>query len=369
MASGSNAPFSGEFVDLENVPKLPEGISAEQVFEQNADALRQAAESRHAAGLSQVNADGGFFDAFVDQSKISTITGCQIENLRASLTSNIIEDFEDESIQFNSNWNDWGTTSNLSIETNNPISGTSSLALTADNEDATTEITKKTGFKPDTISLQFKLDNTSTNDSDAALIRLQGNGEFLADINISPFNNRIQIGLTTIFSGYSANQVFKIVLKNIDYSNNTFDLFLNGTDKGQFDFSTNANQFDELRLENDTSGAGITRSLIIDNIKTSTNKFQTTGNITTKNFTFSDTQGNNFSPSKIGLFPEQNLNGQSLSYDLKDSSGSVVETFNQADLNQLIDVSTADTTFQIEANLSGDGSQTPELEFLDVRGV
>jgi len=29
MASGSNAPFSGEFVDLENVPKLPRILKTE----------------------------------------------------------------------------------------------------------------------------------------------------------------------------------------------------------------------------------------------------------------------------------------------------------------------------------------------------
>jgi hypothetical protein len=33
MASGSNAPFSGEFDDLENIPKLPEGVTASEATE------------------------------------------------------------------------------------------------------------------------------------------------------------------------------------------------------------------------------------------------------------------------------------------------------------------------------------------------
>jgi len=33
MASGSNAPFSGEFVDLENVPTLPEGVTPSEATE------------------------------------------------------------------------------------------------------------------------------------------------------------------------------------------------------------------------------------------------------------------------------------------------------------------------------------------------
>jgi len=327
MASGSNAPFSGEFVDLENVPNLPEGISAEQILEQNADAIRQAAEARHAAGLSQVEADGGFFDAFVDSSKISSTNSVQIKDFSGSLatvTSSTTSRSTDND-RFNSSS---GEAHGLEFKTNSSLSG-----------------------------IKVKI---SSNTGNVSRVALTDSNQNLITDKTGSFSNG---DVVTLNADLSSNSSFFVGVKD---GGNSYDV---GRDSNA-SFPVSGTDIDITAGANGFLGGGFSTfsdiSLTIVDITAL--KLASSGTVTEKQFTFTDTQGNSFSPSKVGIFAEQTLNGQSISYDLKDSSGTLVKTFNQSDLNQLQSVNTTDDTFQIEANFTG-GSKTPELEFLDVRGV
>jgi len=363
MASGSTAPFSGEFVDLENVPNLPEGISAEQIFEQNADAIRQAAEARHAAGLSQINADGGFFDAFVDNSKTSSSSSISFSGI-AKLGFNFdIDDFENG---IDSGWS--GDLANLSTTTNTVLQGSQSGLLTSSNNFVGVDYVK-TVDKSD-LFLKLNFNSLAGSGDDLAILLRNGSSTF-ANIRFEDDTKEIKFFNGSSFqnvANFSKGQTLDFEIKT-DFANNQVEIIINGVSKGTFSSSGSLSQWNKVLVESDTRSSGGSRDVVLDALRTSKVSLKTSGKITEKQFTFTDTQGNSFSPSKVGIFPEQTLNGQSITYDLKDSTGTIVKTFNQADLNQLQSVNTTDTTFQVEANFSGNGSQTPELEFLDVRGV
>jgi len=367
MASGSTAPFSGEFVDLENVPKLPEGISAEQIFEQNSDVVRQVAEARHAAGLSQVEADGGFFDAFVDSSKINSLSSVDLKSGSNGFLSllNVInsEDFNDGFSGFLSLDDEWNVT-------NNRIQAFS-------NGDGGAYVKKiySSTVSPTTIKFDFFMGaDGNTESGDGVFFRLQKN-QSTSGIRFS--NDPLLIIMKVFtngdikFGGQKQGNLTKgkeVTFKlELDYANENIDVFKDGSLVGSTGFFTSASGIQSISWQLDTFNVSNTQEFRIDNVKLES--LNSSGTVTEQQFTFTDTQGNSFSPSKVGLFPEQTLNGQSITYDLKDSTGTVVKTFNQSDLNQLQSVNTTDTTFQVEANFSGNGSQTPELEFLDVRGV
>jgi len=368
MASGSTAPFSGDFVDLENVPKLPEGISAEQILEQNSDLVRQAAEARHAAGLSQVEADGGFFDAFVNQNKISNLTDTEVFDNSLKVGDNLLEDFEDGNISLPSPWGSFSDSAS-GIESNNPISGNKSYVLTANDTNPQDSVSRSTEIQPDGFSFELRLSNLKFN-----LVRvvISGDNDRLFRFEFNPNFSDATVNGLSVIDPFQASTSYKISFRSIDYVNETAEVFVDGVKKADVSFVDGGSGIDQIEVRNDAepfSSTGGFRQLFIDNILLGSNRFSTSGSAIEKQFSFTDTQGNSFSPSKVGIFPDQTLNGQSISYDLKDSTGTVVKTFNQSDLNQLQSVNTTDDTFQVEANLSGDGTQTPELEFLDVRGV
>jgi len=78
MASGSTAPFSGEFVDLENVPSL--GMTDDQ--RQSLNELFQAtARNQFENNLAQLNYDGGLFTIYRDQLKIASSSNVNISTL------------------------------------------------------------------------------------------------------------------------------------------------------------------------------------------------------------------------------------------------------------------------------------------------
>jgi len=430
MASGSTAPFSGDFSELENVPNLPEGISAEQIFEQNADAIRQAAEARHAAGLSQVNADGGFFDAFVNSSNVASRSKIKfLVSNAGGIKLGFLGGFDISLANFNQSisaqdssptalaFNNDGTKLYEAGESNGTIyestlSTPFDISTASFNQSISSQDKSPTGlaFSNDgtklfeigrfgieiyesTLSTPFDISTASFSQSigsrDTSPEGLEFNDDGtrmyeIADSQIFQFN------LSTPFNLGSANFSQSINTQDsssrgLAFNNDGTKLFEIGESGDKvyesdlstpFDIST-AN-FSQSKNTKSSSPKGLafnTNGTKLYEISSFINEFDvnsglaSSGTVTEKQFTFTDTEGNSFSPSKVGIFPEQNLNGQSISYDLKDSSGTVVRTFNQSDLNQLQSVNTTDDTFQVEVNFSGNGSQTPELEFLDVRGV
>lgn len=348
------------------------------VFDAISEVMESSAEARHKAGLSQVNADGGFFDAFVNQNKISNLNGAELSNNTVQLNSNIISTFESNR-ELGSPWSDWqdiDPEENLRLNTSNPISGTGSLEYVSGGQyqgDKTIVANRGSDIKPDTIKFKVELLALAPQDFSSFSIGFDDlAGERLGSIEFNDSQNLIEFRGdnfgTTIKNGFTDNKVYEFEIRNIDFANNTADILLNGSNKTGVSFQNQPVGFETISITNDTFDTGNNRSALFDDFIAGENRFSTPGTVTEQQFTFTDTQGNIFSPSKVGVFTEENLNGQSITYDLKDSTGTVVNTFNQGELNQLKSVNTTDTTFQIVANFSGNGTATPKLEFLDVRG-
>jgi hypothetical protein len=374
MASGSTAPFSGEFVDLENVPKLPEGISAEQIFEQNADAIRQTAEARHAAGLAQVNADGGFFDIYADKTKVSSSSNVSFTtgaNGKASLVSGVAlqDGLEDGSSELN-----FESNSNISIDTNGEINGSNSLRINSSNQVVIQNNDLSGQLDSDGQKFRFKtkIDNQGSNSSDNVTFQLQdSSGNAITNIRFFPGGNIEELESSTVLkNSWSANTIYEFVI-TYDFTNQSYDITLNGTTTSGIAFPVSSSNIDGLKLVNLTDNAGITRNAFLDDYTFTGDGTASNGTVTQKQFTFTDSTGTAFTPSKVGIFADVDTSGsgESVSFELVNSSGTTVKTFQESDLNQLISVSVSNNTFSVEANLTGNGSSTPEVNFLDVRGV
>lgn len=337
------------------------------VFDAISEVMESSAEARHKAGLSQVNADGGFFDAFVNQNKISNLTDTEVSDNSLKVGDNLLEDFEDGNISLPSPWGSFSDSAS-GIESNNPISGNKSYVLTANDTNPQDSVSRSTEIQPDGFSFELRLSNLKFN-----LVRvvISGDNDRLFRFEFSPNFSDATVNGLSVIDPFQASTSYKISFRSIDYVNETAEVFVDGVKKGDVSFVDGGSGIDQIEVRNDAepfSSTGGFRQLFIDNILLDSNRFSTSGSATQEKFTFTDSQRNSFSPSKVGIFTESNLNGQSITYDLLDSTGTVVKTFNQADLNQLKSVSTTDTTFQVEANLSSDGTATPEIDFLDVRG-
>jgi len=102
MASGSNAPFSGEFTDLENVPTL--GLTDDQRQSLN-DLFQATANNQFESNLAQLNYDGGFFTIYRNLNKIKSKTNVNIETLAGGIKGQSVlalkGNFDLQSVTFN----------------------------------------------------------------------------------------------------------------------------------------------------------------------------------------------------------------------------------------------------------------------------
>lgn len=360
MASGSNAPFSGEHNDLENVVDSQhhkKGMTDAEM-ETRLEMINDISESKFAAGLNIDSFEGLQFDSFVDESKISSSSNIRVKtgtNGFLELSGEFdVDDFEDG---VDSGWS--GDTGNLSAQTNFVLNGSQSGNFSSGNQDieiAFTGINKSKDFQ-----INLRADNQTGDGSDTIAIRLNtfsiGAIEFYGNGDINFYN-----GSYNNIGSWEANKTYKLRFK-LDYSNNKAEIIINGESKGIFDFKSSVSKLADITVANRTDFSGESVNLYLDNIGTEIINLSTSGSIvsTTKNLSYT--------PSAVQVQQKADIpSSGDIEFIAKDSSGNT-KRITQSDLGSDVPLSFADGNVSIKIEETGDGTDTPTLKEYGVEWV
>jgi hypothetical protein len=182
---------------------------------------------------------------------------------------NIIDDFEDGDIVTKStDWDGWnGDTGDLTAQQNTVISGQYSgkfeVAGTVSriNTDRGSNITSN-------LRLTIQIGSDTSNSDDLVQIQLHTTG-FGSDIGNLTFNGNggnVDWEGTEVLSSWSAGTEYTLFF-DWDFDNDQFDLDVNGTNEGTFNFRNSASGFGNIRPINDTLNSGETRAIYLDDIE------------------------------------------------------------------------------------------------------
>ncbi len=350
--------FSGDFNDLSNVPELPEGVSLNEYRTWQNQVVSAIAKNQFEVGLTELGYPDGFFDVFVDESKISSKTDVIANtgtngNVQLDPGISLLDDFEDG---LEANWS-----GDIQTTTQQVLEGTQSGKL-------------KATFKFYIASGTYDLDSTKRNGTFTMKLRIKdqtGVKEdstfvqgFDADFN-QPFkvdfvhNGNITVNGTDTGTNWSTNTTYDLKVVQ-DFDNTEVEVFLDGTSLGVYTFNdTNASPITDILVEQDSFEHAGTTTCFIDDLRFDE------GLATNGSFT-STVQNLGYSASKVTLTADYTLNGQSISAELRTGSGSTIENISESELGDTISISTTATDYNIKWNLDGDGNDTPVLNSYEV---
>jgi len=340
MASGSTAPFSGEFSELENVPTL--GMTDDQ--RQSLNELFQAtARNQFDNNLTELNYDGGLLTIYRNLSKIKSSSDVNISTLSgvgskgtvelgSKLSGNVVN-IDDGSIQFTESGSN---KKGLVINPNSDLAGVKVTALSKVsggtraqiiNFDNNTVVAEKTNLNVsggDTIKFSVGL-SQGTNYG----IVLGGSG---SSITHSRINDN---------AGHDGD------LSTVSSSHTNFDI------KDAVDMAFNSTSFSGSLGDSD-NWADLEAL-----------KFGSSGSITSvsKDLSLQENAGFTSPPSSAVVSQSADVpTNTSLTYTLRDGNGNTV-TVTQSDVDTVIDTSNfTSTTVELEINLSQsrtNNDQTP----------
>lgn len=354
MASGSNAPFSGDHNDLDNVPELPESVTLSEYRSEVNRSISNDARQNFELGLIKLDYPDGFYDIFVDKSKISSRSGISVisgTNGKIQISKNYnVDDFENG---VDSGWTGTGT-SNLTAQSQTIISGSQTGEFTESN--STSEI--RFPVSGEVIEAKVRADNQSSNSSDFMSFNVDYSIGLLeiTFIDGGPIEvYQSQAGKTlTAQQSWNIDTTFQIKIIN-DFTVPEAEVIINGNSVGTFDLGT-ANSIDFLDIRNTTTNSGIKRNMFLDDIGVDPS-FGSSGKFTS---TINDLgyEATEWTPTA-----DFQLNGQSIDYiELQDGNGNKIKRV--TDLSRLgdsISISTTATSYRQEIKLSGDGTDTPVI--------
>lgn len=358
MASGSNAPFSGEFNDLENLPELPEGVSRNEI-DQIRQFINDSAGFMERLDLEQslnaFNYDDGFIDIFFNKNKITSSSQVSIttgSNGSVKISRGGISGFENGTDPFN-----FGGT----IDSNSEINGTNSMKFQSSGTQ-----NEFTGDLPQPISTQqtvkalVKIDNKPGSPSfDEIYVRiLDSSGNEITRVGFD-FDGDINIANEDALGTWNAGEIFTVEF-DLNPSNNSATARVVGV--GESTESHTFSQMKSWKFRNDASDSGATVNLFVDDL--STGQLFSTGTVT---HTRKDL---GFTPSSLVASPEfdASASNESVNMIVSDNSGNSV-TLKQSDFDNEQSVDFEDGNLQIKMKLSGGGTSTPKLEKTMLLGV
>jgi hypothetical protein len=369
MASGSNAPFSGDHNDLENVQEEQHQIKGMSKTERQAfnDLVVQQAQNDFEDNLSALSYDGGFFIIWKDEDKIT-------------VTDPIIDDVEDGSTDLN-----WESETEVSIDSNSKVNGTYSvLFATSSTAEYGRSLNKAVNNDGTTIEVSMRVDQQGAA-GDRNEWYLEGDGgNYILDIGFDHDAGEIVdfFSGTTLLSGFSTGKVYNIDIK-VDFSNNEAEITVNGGSTITVSFNSNTDNISGylLRRFNDSGTSidfffddytvkGGTQGTTNVNITTGSGgdvklaSGATSGSVNSIKFDLSSDLSeapNNVVLSQI--FENQDSNNDT-QYVLTDANGNT-KTITQSDVDKEVDVSNftsekIDCKIELSRNSTSDPNPTIE---------
>lgn len=299
--------FSGKFDDLRDLPELPIGLSLNEYRTQVNRLISQQARNDFEDGLDALNYPDGFFDVFVDESKIATKTDVFVQGVALSLRSFSEVNLPDDDTQFTNN-----------LKQGNIINPNESLNFISAVISSNTS-----GFSTAYLTRDSDGNVIATKD----ISNLQAGDEFTFSANLSSgVDYRVQIDNngSDYTVGYNSSPSYPYTSTKLDVT---------------------------AAVEDANQSTSVTRALT-----------SISGGTINSNGSFTSTVNNlGYQATEWTPTAEYTLNGQDLELELQDGSGNTIAVATESEIGKTISISTTATSYQMEGRLIGDGTQTPIL--------
>ncbi|AAO61371.1 minor virion protein VP1 [Halophage HF1] len=267
-----------------------------------------------------------------------------------------VADFEDTYEPNHELWSWTNGTSFLSAQTGTILSGTQSLQVQAVGERATPHLTREAPIIQDLeVSAQVELDTANINDfsgievfnGTTRLLRIQYND---GDGNVELYTGS---GTVELMANWSVGTTHDYEF-DWDFSNDQYDLYIDGVLDGTYGLESPTSGWDELRIDNQTANSGATRNVYVEDIHTGAREY---GETVVK-FPDPDERIQNWDLVRH----TKTLAGESVIIDVEDESGTVL----LADVQQNEDISShvsANTNPQFRVRISRENNaNNPSLD-------
>jgi len=375
--------FSGNYNDLTNVPELPEGLSLNEYRAWQNKVASNIAENDFENGLDALNYPDGFYDIFVDQSKIASTTGDLnvstgtngLVSLTGEGTVQEFDSFEDGDFTNNPSWNELNSNGTATVQSSVVKNGSFSLELSTNGSGEETLQIDRNGS--DSISngdiyqgwfyvdsnerAEFALSNTSGDIFGSGAVNIFADlrsGE--TSIKGGYENDTGGIGSLTLESSANLDVWYKFEIEIIDTSGqvefrlyDSSETLINSATASDWQGETNLRY---VILSNRDFGSG---TVYFDDISYSEELNQiigTSGTLTSTAFNLG------YQATKWTPTADYQLNGQNIDYfELQEGDGTTIAQISESQIGDTIDISTTATSYQLEISLSGDGTDTPQI--------
>jgi hypothetical protein len=205
-----------------------------------------------------------------------------------------VDDFESGNLVVEADpWGDWSNdTGNLSAQQSTVLAGSWSGEFTSANENVNVDLVRNPAAQIRTVELLVQIDNQTGNGSDAHPIRIRSGSDLASGLQFNGDGSLQSPPGSDISGSWSAGTLYKVILKNHDYSADTYDLELIDEDASStvvsetgLNFDTSVADADTIRIQNYTGASGGTVNVYLDAIQS--NVFQTEFSDISRNFDIS----------------------------------------------------------------------------------
>lgn len=310
--------FSGSYNDLTDVPELPEGVSLNEYRNWQNEIVSAIAENNFEVGLNQIGYPDGFFDVFSNNSKISSTTNTSVitgTNGKAILSPDSL---------------------NGDTEGNNATSEDQAVSSYEINADASNNIIVKE------VNIQA---NTDTDDYTVSIIK---SGNVIASKTVGgSFTPTASFSLSD-YSEIIFSESFSVKVEN---ESGNAELDVENSDS----FSGNKFSYSNQTVGS-TNTLGGDSSLVVEGVN-----YATSGSLQ------STTTDLGYQSSKVTLTADYALNGQSIdSIEVYNGADNLLASYSESEIGQTKSISTPRTDYYAQINLSGDSSDTPEVNKYEI---
>jgi len=288
-------------------------------------------------------------DITVTRDSVSVVSGS------LQLASNIVDDFEDgdENVK-STEWSGWteSAENEFNVQNGTVISGSFSAEIVADATTATATATRISSIQTSPISFKIRSDGDTEDNTKGTAVDIPTLGK----LRLQDSTNKILFEGNDTGQTWSPNTNYLIEYKNIDYQNDTVDVFVDGVNTGNYAAAGDlSNGIDTIELRKVTAVS--TFRGYYDDILFGTKA--TTGDAL---ITFDSGSPVDINSWDLATF-QRTLDNETVTIDVEDSNGNVLKSDISKDTD-ISDIATS-TDVQLRANLSrNDTSNNPTVDYL-----
>jgi hypothetical protein len=264
-----------------------------------------------------------------------------------------VDDFEDG---VDSNWT--GNTGQLTAQTTTVLAGSQSGQLDSSNSISRVQYPLSTA-RTGTIKLSVQISDVGTDSTDeVSAPKLYSNGSGLCRVGFNDGGNDILVrdsGNNSVanLGSWTTGTTYEVEISP-DFANNEFDVILDGTTNGPYQFGTSADSYDEVEVWTDTRADSYSRSVYFDEENISD---KSSGNALIEWDKGVPTDIYGWDVATFTKSPD----GETVTVDVEDGNGNVL----LSDISRNTDISSVATSKNVKLRVSlsrNDTSNNPTLD-------